>query len=88
MAKTSFIFIFVNQHKRGYKMINQLITSKEAAVLLDIADTTLRISRTTGKLFGVATPDYIKLGRNVRYKRETLEQWFAQFEADTCREGI
>jgi hypothetical protein len=69
-------------------MINQLITSREAAALLNIADTTLRISRTTGKLFGVATPKYIKLGRNVRYKRETLDHWFAQFEAEAEKEGM
>ncbi len=57
------------------------LTEKEAAnELIGCAPQTLRISRCTGKLMGVAAPEYIKIGRSVRYKRETLEKWLSQFE--------
>ena len=69
-------------------MNNTLQTSIEAANRFGIADTTLRISRTTGKLFGVDAPKHIKLGRTVRYRPEELESWLAQFEAQAEKEGV
>ena len=69
-------------------MNNKLLTSIESASRFGIADTTLRISRTTGKLFGVDAPKHIKLGRTVRYRPEELDNWLAQFEAEVEKEGM
>ena len=63
-------------------MLNQsaFLSSKEAAEYLGFADVTLRNSRYTGMLAGVAAPTFRKLGRKtVRYERATLAAWLAQF---------
>lgn len=59
---------------------NLLLTTNETASLLGCAPQTLKISRHTGILFGVNTPSFLKMGRSVRYKRETLDVWLKQFE--------
>lgn len=57
-----------------------LMSSKEAAEYLGFADVTLRNSRYTGMLAGVAAPAFRKLGRkSVRYERTTVAAWLAQF---------
>jgi hypothetical protein len=49
------------------------------ARIIGCAPYTLRCSRCTGTLFGVDAPKYIKRGKKVFYRRETIESWLAQF---------
>lgn len=51
----------------------------EAAAFIGCAAFTLKRSRTTGTLLGVAAPNHIKMGRMVRYEKTTLEKWLSQF---------
>lgn len=62
-----------------YNFSNPLFDDHEGAAFIGCAPFTLRRSRTTGTLFGVKAPAYIKMGRIVRYKRVTLEEWVSQF---------
>jgi predicted DNA-binding transcriptional regulator AlpA len=55
-----------------------LLKSKQAANFLGINDDVLRKSRSTGTLFGLPAPKYIKLGRLVRYEASTLDAWVRQ----------
>jgi len=50
-------------------------SSLEAASYLIIKENTLRRSRVTGKLFGIAAPSYFKIGKAVRYEKLALELW-------------
>ena len=52
----------------------------EAAAFLNCSPYTLRLSRSTGKLFGVAAPHYKKRGRSVTYSTDSLKEWESQFE--------
>jgi len=52
----------------------------EAAFVLLVAASTLKLSRHTGILSGVKAPAYIKRGRSVVYRQSTLEEWLSQFE--------
>ena len=56
-----------------------LLTTKEAAAMLGCVPHTLYMSRSTGKLYGVKTPPYIKRGFRVFYRKSTLEKFNAQF---------
>lgn len=47
----------------------KLYTRKQAAVYLDVSEQTLATWACTRR----GGPDYIKIGRNVRYKREDLD---------------
>lgn len=48
-----------------------LLTAEEAAAFLDVAPNTLAVFRCTGK----HSLPFIKIGRNVRYRRSDLERW-------------
>ena len=52
----------------------QLLDENEAAVFLDSKPGTLQVWRSTGRY---AIP-YVKVGRNVRYRRVDLEAWLQQ----------
>ena len=52
----------------------------EAAAFLNCSPYTLRLSRSTGKLFGVIAPPYKKRGRSVTYSTDSLKEWESQFE--------
>jgi predicted DNA-binding transcriptional regulator AlpA len=67
---------------------SSLLTSKNTADRIGIADQTLRVSRKTGLLLGASAPKHIKMGRIVRYRAEELENWLAQFEAEAEKEGM
>lgn len=56
-----------------------LLASKEAAIYLSCAPNSLKISRSTGQLFGVQAPAFLKMGFSVRYKIATLDDWLSQF---------
>ncbi len=49
------------------------------AALLGCPPTALRLSRVTGLLWGVPAPKFVKIGRSVRYRTDTLREWVAQF---------
>lgn len=55
----------VVQHNR------ELLDEKEAAALLDLKPGTLAVFRSTGR-HGIP---FLKIGRNVRYRRSDLETW-------------
>lgn len=59
----------------------QNLSEKQVNQEFGIPHNSLRISRTTGNLWGQQAPSYIKIGHRVLYKREVIENWFAQFES-------
>ncbi|GAA6206547.1 hypothetical protein [Thalassotalea sp. SU-HH00458] len=60
--------------------LNQLLDEKQAALLLGTATPSLRKSRCTGVLFGIPAPQYLKLGRSIRYKTSVLNSWLDALE--------
>jgi excisionase family DNA binding protein len=55
---------------------DSLLRHDEAARYLGVSPSHLRRARYTGELFkGCEAPRYIKLGRAVRYKKSTLDEW-------------
>lgn len=50
---------------------NQLLKTHEAAALLDVSKHTLDVWRALGK----GGPNYVKIGRNVRYKKSEIENF-------------
>jgi len=63
------------------QILNQdkLLNTEQAAAVLGCTKNTLYMSRSTGKLFGVDTPPYIKRGFRVFYRKSTLEKFNNQF---------
>ena len=55
------------------------LDTHESALYINLASNTLRGSRTSGILCGVASPTYRKLGRKVVYDRVVLDKWLSQF---------
>jgi len=55
------------------------LDTHESANHIGLASNTVRISRVSGTLCGVAAPPYRKLGRKVIYDRVILDQWLDQF---------
>ena len=51
------------------------LNNDNAAALLDISPTSLKISRSTGLLCGKSAPAFKKADRKVFYLRSALEQW-------------
>ncbi|AHF01368.1 transcriptional regulator [Thiomicrospira aerophila AL3] len=51
------------------------LTDIQAAAFINTTPSTIRISRTTGKLWGVTAPHFIKIGSRVFYELEDLELW-------------
>lgn len=64
-----------------------LFDSQRAADYLTCSEQTLRVSRHTGRLFGVSAPPYRKMGRAVRYDRARLDNWLSQFEEQNNTAG-
>lgn len=59
------------------------LDSREAAQFLGFSLSTLNNARYTGLLGGVKAPAFSKIGKSVRYKKPTLENWLAQFQEQT-----
>jgi predicted DNA-binding transcriptional regulator AlpA len=57
-----------------------LLPDAIAANLLGTSQNNLKISRCTGKLFGVDAPQFLKIGRTVRYRKSSIDAWSAQFQ--------
>ena len=51
--------------------IGDLLDEKEAAEFLQVSPGTLTVWRSTGR-YGIP---FVKVGRNVRYRRPHLEEW-------------
>ena len=66
-----------------------LLANRDASGVVGATPETLKISRCTGKLFGVNAPAFLKMGRSVRYRTSTLQEWLNQFEeqASTSQTG-
>lgn len=66
------------------------LSSKEAAEYLGYADKSLRQSRVKGKLAGITTPPYYKVGHRVRYKAVDLDNWLAVWQpiTNTCQSSV
>lgn len=60
-----------------------LLENNTAAPFCGVAPATLKQSRVTGVLCGVPAPAYIKLGRKVVYKEQTIANWLSQFDEQT-----
>lgn len=52
-----------------------LLNERQASLYLGLEPTTLKTSRAKGTLLGKPAPAWLKFGRTVRYKRDTLEDW-------------
>lgn len=58
---------------------HSILTNREAAAYLRISWRTLNNSRVSGTLLSVRAPQYQKIGKSIRYKKESLDDWLAQF---------
>ncbi len=67
--------------------IMELMKEKDAAEYLGWSRSSLKQSRVTGKLAGVASPKYVKIGYSVRYKLSTLKEWLKQFDESPYKKG-
>ena len=59
--------------------MTKYLSSNSAANYLGYAPPTLRNSRHTGTLAGVEAPIYLKMGKSIRYDKDVLDAWLAQF---------
>lgn len=60
--------------------MKKYLSSESAANYLGYSIATLRNSRHTGTLAGVEAPTYKKLGKSIRYDKNVLDAWLAQFD--------
>jgi len=60
-------------------MTKDVLTEKEAATYITMSQSFLRQDRMNGYRDGrTRGPDFIKLGRSIRYRKEDLDNWLAQ----------
>jgi len=59
--------------------VKKYLFNDEAAKYIGFKPSTLRLSRHTGVLAGVDTPEFIKIGKSVRYDVADLDLWMSQF---------
>lgn len=58
----------------------KLLDSKQASNYLGCGPNSLKVSRSSGILYGVRAPAYLKIGnKSIRYKISTLDEWLEQF---------
>ena len=59
----------------------QIVSTETAAFVLDSTPDSVKVSRSSGELYGVPAPEHIKIGtKTIRYRVSTLLEWMAQFE--------
>lgn len=63
--------------------IQTYLANKDAAKYLGFSPSTLNNSRYTGLLGGVKAPNFVKLGKTIRYKKPSLDKWLSQFKEQT-----
>lgn len=56
-----------------------LLKADMAAAYLGTTKSNLKTARHTGLLWGETAPEFLKIGRTIRYRRETLAAWASQF---------
>ncbi|MDC1101382.1 hypothetical protein OAS69_01260 [Pseudomonadales bacterium] len=61
-----------------------LLDNDEAAFYCKVKPNTMKNSRYTGKLGGVDAPAFVKIGRSISYRLDTLCTWRNQFTERTC----
>ena len=59
--------------------MTKYLSSNSAANYLGYSTATLRNARHTGILAGVEAPIYLKMGKSIRYDKDVLDAWLAQF---------
>ena len=59
--------------------MTKYLSSNSAANYLGYSPTTLRNARHTGTLAGVNAPKYKKINKSIRYDKDVLDAWLAQF---------
>ena len=64
---------------------SEILTPKQATkfIGIDSDQDALKASRSTGILWGVTAPPFLKCGRKVLYRRSELLKWFEQFPSVT-----
>lgn len=62
-----------------------VMTPKQASIYLGIDTNTdaLKSSRSTGILWGVPSPEYMKCGSKILYRKSVLDSWLEQFPTAT-----
>lgn len=60
--------------------LNEKLTTKDAGTYLNYTEYTMRRARSEGRLAGVESPKYRKIGRRVFYDQRTLDEWLSQFK--------
>lgn len=76
----------MSQQEHVTPVTPEYLSTHEAARLLDIATSTLRQSRYTGRLMSCQAPSWVKIGRFVRYRRRDLVAWVERVAVE-CRAG-
>jgi hypothetical protein len=64
-------------------MTDSYLSEKQFAQEMGISPFTVRKSRVTGTLLGQPAPKYLKLGKAVRYTRQSVEDFKALFTEAT-----
>lgn len=67
----------------SHHVVNQMLTSTDAALYIGVSKRTLDNSRCSGVLCSVPCPKYKKMGKSVRYTLTALDEWLSQFEDQT-----
>lgn len=65
----------LEQYNNGADPSKLLLAERDAHELLPCKQATLRKARWSGSLLGQPAPDYVKLGRIVRYRLSDLLEW-------------
>jgi len=58
--------------------MKELLTERQAAEYLGYVPTTLNAARSRGILGGVPGPKFIRLGKTIRYRKASLDEWIEQ----------
>jgi predicted DNA-binding transcriptional regulator AlpA len=74
-----------NEKKEVVQVLQKLNTDQKTALYLNVSYVTLRQSRATGKLLGVAAPKHLKIGRTIRYKDTDIEIWIASLDSNEMK---
>ena len=67
---------------QAIEIVPQTMTARQAATYLGVSLYVLNASRHKGHLLGRTPPKYLKIGRSIRYRVKTLDEWL-----DSCEEA-
>lgn len=74
---TGLLRLTSRRQARGPLLSDELLTPEETAALLKVTVRTLRYWREQG-----TGPQYVRVGRRVRYRRRDLDAWLRQHEGE------